>query len=397
MEARVFGHHDPSFQRVAAVLQAHLSSGRDMGAGVCVYHKGRCVVDIWGGQARSGKAWHRETIVPLTSLTKPLLAFAVVRLAEQGVIDLEAPVATYWPKFAAAGKSDVLVSHILSHSAGLPVFDYPVTLADQIERKALADRLAGMTPLWRPGALHGYHAITFGFLVGEILERVTGSDLVKAFRMLLSQPSQAKVSIAVECDETETVAQTYTQMSSALPIGDVPPHLREYVEGMTNEGSLLYRATFGSTSMTFEDMNDPRYLIAPRPAAYGTATGVAKIWSAVIGHGPQPSLISEPWLQKIRKERIDGIDQVFRVRSRWGLGVMLRGGPLIPTLPKGAFGHLGSTGALSFGDPENGLAFAYLPNLMKSVYELPDRRAAELTNAVYSCLETGGDQVDHKP
>ena len=374
------------FEPMARLFHTHRAQGLDDGAALCVYHHGRPVIDVWGGEARAGTPWREDTLMPLTSITKPILALALLALAGEGRLDIDAPVAAVWPEFAAAGKADVTPAHVLSHSAGLPVFDHPITLEEQITRKALIDQLVAAHPLWPPGTAHGYHAITFGFRVTEMLVRLTGLAPDAALSRLVSDPVGSDVSLGVPVAAVSRVAQTFSFKDDRQPDPGADTETKEYVTAMADKSSLLYRATFDSTAMTFEDMNDPRYLTTPRPAAYGTARGVARILASVVGEVDGRRLIAPNWMEVLRRTHRDGWDRVFCLHSRWGLGFLLPGGRLIPNLPDGAFGHLGSTGALAFAHPEAAIAFAFLPNRMKSIYEVPDRRADRLAAAIYSCL-----------
>ena len=378
---------DRRFDEVRQTLVECLNKERDeQGAALCVYFEGRSVVNIWGGAAEPGIPWTNKTLQPLTSITKPILTFALLRLAEQGLLDLDGPVAEVWPEFAANGKADLRVSHVLSHAAGLPIFKHPVTLDEQIARVPLLEQLEQMAPLWSPGSAHGYHAITFGFIVTEILRRSAGLAPEAALNQLVAAPLNAQISLGIQEHEIPLVARIQAPKQEEPPAPDSDPEIAEYCTALTTKSSLLYRATFGSTAMTFEDMNDLRYLTAPRPAGYGTAHGVARAFAAAAGVLDGHEWLSPNIRKNLRKRHAHGIDQVFRVFTSWGLGVLLPGTRLIPNLPNGAFGHLGSTGSIAFADPDNALAFAFLPSRMKSVFEIPDKRASVLIECVYRCL-----------
>jgi len=176
--ADIQGTCDDRFAGVAEALAASLD-GDDVGASAAVYLDGQPVVDIWGGYADAARTtpWQRDTITNVWSLTKTMTALCVLMLADRGEVDLAAPVARYWPEFAAAGKEGVLVSHVLSHTAGLPDWDGPIAVTDLYDWPAATARLAAQAPAWEPGSQAGYHSVTQGFILGEVVRRVTGASL----------------------------------------------------------------------------------------------------------------------------------------------------------------------------------------------------------------------------
>lgn len=173
------GTCDPAFAAVRDVFDASLADGGDLGAGVAVYVNGRLVVDLWGGLAdeRAGRAWQRDTACVTFSCTKAVTATAVLLLAERGAVDLDARVTDWWPEFGAHGKDATSGTHLLTHQAGLPAFDRPIAAEEAADPIAMADHLAGQVPDWKPGTAHGYHALTFGWLLGELVRRHCGATV----------------------------------------------------------------------------------------------------------------------------------------------------------------------------------------------------------------------------
>lgn len=370
----------PGFERVREVFDGLFASGAEAGAALCVYHRGRPVVDLYGGVAdpATGAPWRADTLVALTSVTKTVLATLVLRCAQDGLIDIDRPVADYWPEFAAEGKGGITVATALSHRAGIPFFPRPVTLADQIERTPVLEMLAGLRPVWEPGTRHGYHAITLGFLLTEVLRRATGSSEGPLARELLAGPLGLDLHIGLDAGQVPRVAGVEPPQDGE---DRIDPTIAEYCASVKDPASLFHRATFGSSAMTFEDMNDIRYHTVERPAAgYATAASVARLFAALAGAPDGVRLLSPEWTDRARTSYAAGKDEVFRFETSFGLGYMLPGGRLW-TGGGRAFGHIGSTGALAFADPERELAFAYLPNRMKHVYEFPDLRATALAEA----------------
>ncbi|MFC7644304.1 serine hydrolase [Streptosporangium lutulentum] len=175
----VHGTCDPRFSRVREVFDRHFADGEELGAAFAVFLDGEPVVDLWGGIAdrHTGRAWESDTPVLVYSCTKAVTATAASLLAERGLLDVTAPVADVWPEFARGGKERVTVEHLLTHRSGLPVIEEQVPPEEFEDQVAMADRLAGQTPIWEPGTAHGYHALTYGFLVGEVIRRVSGKTV----------------------------------------------------------------------------------------------------------------------------------------------------------------------------------------------------------------------------
>ncbi|WP_188194538.1 serine hydrolase domain-containing protein [Nonomuraea sp. SYSU D8015] len=172
-------HCDPRFSRVREVFERHFADGEELGAAFAVYLNGELVVDLWGGVAdrHTGRRWERDTPAFAYSCTKAITATVLLQLAERGLVDVSAPVAEVWPEFAARGKGAITVEQVLTHQCGLPVIEDPVPVEEFEDQAAIAARLAGQAPIWEPGAAHGYHALTYGFLLGEVIRRVTGKSV----------------------------------------------------------------------------------------------------------------------------------------------------------------------------------------------------------------------------
>lgn len=205
--AEILGHCDSRFSGVAGELAASLD-GVDVGASVAVYVDGAPVVDIWGGYVDAERTvrWERDTIVNVWSTTKTMVALCALMLADRGDLDLDAPVATYWPEFAGAGKHDVRVRHLLGHTAGLPVWDDPVTAAELYQWSSMTTRLAEQAPRWEPGSSGGYHSITFGYLVGEVIARVSGRSVGRFFAEEVAGPLGADFHMGLPAEHDHRAA-----------------------------------------------------------------------------------------------------------------------------------------------------------------------------------------------
>jgi CubicO group peptidase (beta-lactamase class C family) len=373
------GWCDPAFAGVRDVLAESLAAGTDLGAAVAVYVDGRCVVDVWGGVAdkRSGRAWQRDTACVTFSCTKAVTATAALRLAEREQVVLEAPVTDWWPEFGAHGKQRTTGVHLLTHQAGLPAFDRPVSVAEAADAVAMADRLAGQEPEWAPGTAHGYHALTFGWLVAELVRRLGGQSVADYVRSTIG----ADLQIGVPAASIAALAR----ITAGRPgrSGDYPmPHdvVVQFVAAAQDPDSPMLRST-ANPSASF---NDPALLTAGWPAAglVTTARGLAEFYNRLVAG----ELLRPDTVRDAVRERVRGPDRTMVSETAFGLGFM-RGSQtmyLPPAARATAFGHPGASGALGIGDLECGLAFGYVPNLTTPA--LGDRRAYRLVEAAYAAL-----------
>ena len=299
--AEIEGSCEGGFSKVGEALAASLADG-DVGASAAVYVDGEPVVDIWGGYVDAARttAWGRDTITPVWSTTKTMVALCALILADRGELDLEAPVARYWPEFAAAGKQDVRVRHLLGHTAGLPDFDQPTTVEDLYAWPTVTARLAAQAPQWEPGTAAGYHSITFGFLVGEVVRRVTGRSLGAFFAEEVAGPLGADFFIRLPAEHDDRVAPLI-----ADPQGDRP------------EGFLL----------GVSDANTPAWRRAEIPAigGHGNARSVAAVQSVLACGGVVGGvrLLSQAGCERVFEEQYRGEDRVLGTPIRWGMGYRL--------------------------------------------------------------------------
>ncbi|MGC5016130.1 serine hydrolase domain-containing protein [Streptosporangium sp. DT93] len=204
-----YGHCDPRFSRVREVFDGHFAGGEELGAAFAVFVDGEPVVDLWGGIAdrRSGRPWERDTPVLAYSCTKAVTATVALSLTERGLLDVSAPVADVWPEFARRGKERVTVEHLLTHQAGLPAIEEPVPVEEFEDQAAIADRLAGQAPIWEPGTAHGYHALTYGFLVGEVIRRVSGRSVAEIVAAEIAGPSGLDLWVGADGEVAERAAR----------------------------------------------------------------------------------------------------------------------------------------------------------------------------------------------
>jgi CubicO group peptidase (beta-lactamase class C family) len=315
------------------------------------------------------------------------VAAVVLLLHQRGQIDLDAPVGTYWPEFKAAGKERVLVRHLLSHRAGLPVLDRPLTPAEAQDGVSGPAALAAQASVWEPGAEHGYHAQTYSWLIGELVRRVTGRTLGRWVAEEIARPLGLDLWIGLPADEAHRVgrlgqiAEPPTAEGGGLKLRPK----RAVAEAYRDPGSLTRRAFEAIDPLP--DENDPAYRAAELPASGGisTARALARFYAATIGGvDGGPRLFAPATLTLARTEESAGPDRVLVVPTRFGLGFMLHG-PASPLLGPGSFGHPGRGGSLGFADPESGIALGYTTNGMRKGVTA-DPRAQALIRAVRSAL-----------
>jgi CubicO group peptidase (beta-lactamase class C family) len=373
------------------VFEEGFRSRDEVGAAVSVTLDGEPVLDLWGGfadQARS-TPWQRDTIVNVYSTTKGMAALAAHQLVEQGRLDLDAPVVRYWPEFAEKGKDRVPVRWLFSHRVGLPAIRE--TLPDEAlyDWNAMVAALAAEEPWWTPGEKHGYHAVTFGWLVGELVRRVTGKSVGTYFRENIAEPLGADFHIGLAESEHTRVAEM-----SQIPMGDPNPEeegikLAEVILG--DPMGMSARAFMNPLSLAL-GVNHRQWRSAEIPGAngHGNARALARIYGALARGGDVDGVhvLGPEEIARCHTEQSFGADAVLLVKSRFGLGFMLsqdrpdaRFGPN----PR-AFGHPGAGGSIGFADPDARIGFGYVMNRMGPRILL-DPRAVALIEATYEALK----------
>jgi len=378
--APVSGICDPDFAGVREAFANNFAQHGEPGAAVAVSLGGRAVVDIWGGWKDKARLqpWQRDTIVNFFSVSKALCTICALRLVEQGRLDLDAPVARYWPEFAAAGKDAVTTRQILSHRAGLPAIREALPAGAMLDWDVTTAALARTPPWWEPGTAHGYHVNTFGFLVGEIVRRVSGKTIGTMLREEIAAPLGADVHIGLPVSEHARVAEYLWPETPAAS------------QGMPGPDELMRWNTYWNPQGLSGGgyVNTPVWRSAEVPSTngHGNARGVARVYAALANGGEIDGvrILSQAMLSAATIEHSSGHDLVNQRPSRFGLGFQLTQ-PERPLGPNpGAFGHFGAGGSLGYCDPQAGIAFAYVTNDMGPRWQNPRNRA--LIDAVYASL-----------
>lgn len=376
MTTQVQGTCDDRFAAVKDILGASLESGADLGASFAVTLEGEIVVDIWGGWADEDKTrrWERDTITNVWSTTKTMTALCALIVADQGELDFDAPVSRYWPEFAAGGKRDkVLVRHLMSHTAGLPGFDEPLKLEDLYDWEKCTSLLAAQEPWWEPGTASGYHAVTQGYLVGELVRRISGRTLGQFFAEQVTGPLDADFHIGLPEREDSRVSFVVPP-DIDLGGGDVTPTALKALTNPSLDGTEPRSATWRRAEI-------------PAANGHGNARAVALIQAAVANGGQVAGvkLLSEPGCRRVFEEQARGTDLVLNVPVRLGIGYGLTGEetPVSPNVNACYWGGWG--GSVIVVDLDSRLTFAYMMNRMESGL-VGDTRGLALGVAVYQAL-----------
>lgn len=368
------------FEPVREAFVANFEQRAEIGAAVSVYRHGREVVRRWGGVAdpETGRRWQEDTLQVVFSATKSVPAACAHLLVQRGKLDLAAPVAEYWPEFAAAGKGDIPVHWLLSHRAGLPVLDQPVPLADALTWEPVVTALAAQAPAWEPGTAHGYHGLTYGWLVGEVLRRVSGRSVGTYFAEEIAGPLGLDFWIGLPDTETHRVARLVEQ--GVPPSETAPDAASEALAAYADPTSLFVRSVMVTDPPL--DLTDPSAWTAEIPAVNGicTASSLARFYAGLIGAVDGVRILDSATLAAATRQQADGVDRVLLTPTRPALGFGL---PVLdqPWWSPTAFGFPGHGGSLGYADPASGIAFGYVTNGLRAAMG-PDPRVAALVEAL---------------
>jgi CubicO group peptidase (beta-lactamase class C family) len=339
---------------------------------------GELVVDCWGGTMwRGGPPWTASTMVDTRSATKGLAALCLHLLVDRGVVDLDAPVRRYWPELRA----DPLVRHVLTHEAGIPVIDAPLPPNAILDWDLIADGVAIQEPLWEPGQGYGYHGVTFGWLVGEVVRRTTGRSIGQFLAEEVAGPLEADFFIGTPEREHHRIAP----LVAAPPRLDGQP-IPEHPIATLDPDSLAARMFAPLFPPICPSWNSPEFRSAEVPVAngIGTARAFASIYGELAADGG--SLLSAATAASLAIEQVSATDEVLGIEVRRSLGFELPAPDSDDGRPPNAFGHPGAGGVLAFADPEARLGFAYVKNAGWNGEPGQDDRATSLVRAVYSSL-----------
>lgn len=385
----VEGFVEPGWEGVREAFAANLAAGEDVGASVAVYHRGRPVVDLWGGHfdRERTRPYGEDALQLVFSTTKGVVAIALAMCAQRGLLDYGERVSTYWPEFAARGKGEVTVAQLLSHQVGLITVDTPTTLAEALHWDTMVARLADTAPDWPVGTGHGYHALTFGWLAGELIRRVDGRTPGRFVAEEIATPLGLELWIGLP----EALESRVSPLIGSLVPAPTNPVKRALANRFGGPGTRLDRALTLSGAFSGNGVFNRRDVHAaelPAANAIGNARSLAKLYAATMAPVGGVRLLDDATrdLARTTVTRPGEGDLCLVAASTFGMGFMTHG-EMTPYAGPGSFGHPGAGGSVAFAQPERELAFAYVMNQM-ALNMANDRRAQRLIGAAAKAADT---------
>jgi CubicO group peptidase (beta-lactamase class C family) len=403
----VQGHVEDGWGKVADAFRANFEGNPgEVGAACCVYVGGRPVVDLWDGLAdrEANRPWGEDTIALVASTTKGATAICAHLLAQRGKLDLDAPVVKYWPEFGTNGKDEIPVRLLLSHQAGLPVIDTPLTFEDACAWHPVIRALEAQKPLWQPGTEHVYHSITFGYLVGEIVRRISGKSLGTFFADEVAGPLKLNAWIGLPEEQETKVARieyakpfTLEELTAGMieTTGLDAGTVTAWINAVWGPDSVQARAGEGGGAFTGGDyFNTRAYRAAEVPCCnmFTNARSVARMYAATVSDVDgvrllDPSTVERAIEVQTDKTRMHGLPPELNIPADRSFNMSLgfwRACPPMPLVGPKSFGHPGSGGSIGFADPDAGVGFGYVMNLWS--FRIGEPRASSLAAAVVACL-----------
>jgi CubicO group peptidase (beta-lactamase class C family) len=370
------GYVDARFEQVHALFDRYLREDSAFSAQLCVYQRDELVVDLVGGPQLSA-----DSVTGVFSVSKGVAACAIATLIDTGRLDLDQRVAAYWPEFAAADKGRVTVRQLLSHQAGLPAVDGRFTVTEVLHSELAAARLAGQRPFWQPGSAFGYHALTIGILMEELVRRVDGRSLQELYETTIRAPRDidfflglpasedvrfvpVQEAVLTEAQRAEIDAQPPVDALSELVFAYVDVTAGKDPDGVTTNNSLVRRA--GPSAV----------------GGVGSARGLARLYAAALGHIGEP-IADRATFAAMSQQQAWGMDRVLNLVNCFGV-VFIKPQPRMPFGGAHAFGHDGAGGALAFADPTTEIGFGYSPVPMQYPGGA-DHRSVALARLVHDC------------
>ena len=399
----VSGYCEDNFHEARNIFEKSISSGFELGGSIAVEVQGEKVIDLWGGHLdhSKSKAWEENTLVNVFSTTKGIAAICLLQLIEKGLLDIEKPVCEYWPEFSVNGKENIPVKYLFCHKAGLCGVREPLESGAFSNWDLITSELAKQEPLWEPGTAHGYHAITYGHLVGELLRRIDGRTIGQYFKEEIAEPLNLDFWIGLPDSEFDRVSDIYP--SKPGPLQYLFPLLTK-LPRFVLPGRAKFLLDFGDTSKPVGaafnnppissnrgmEANTKQWRNAEIPAAngHGTARSIAKLYGILANGGSRDGIhvLSPETIEKARQTQSDGRDLVLGgMRTRFGLGFMLGTENVSMGPNPNAFGHGGAGGSLGFSDPDNNISLGFVMNQMHQGITAW-KTATDVAESVYKAL-----------
>ncbi|WP_350448032.1 serine hydrolase domain-containing protein [Pseudomonas solani] len=377
------GYFDLRFEAVRDAFAALFDDSQERGAALCVQVGGETVLDLWAGVAdKDGQeAWQTDTILNLFSCTKTFTAVTALQLVGEGKLELDVPVARYWPEFAAAGKERITLRQLLSHRAGLPAIRQPLPAEALYDWQAMTAALAAEEPWWTPGEEHGYAPITYGWLAGEAIRLADGRGPGESIAARIARPLGLDFHVGLDDAEFHRVAHIARAKGN---MGDASA--QRLLKCMMTEPTALSTRAFTNPPSIMTSTNKPEWRRMQQPAAngHGNARSLAGFYAGLL----DGQLLDSALLAELTREHAIGDDRTLLTRTRFGLGCMLDQPDVVNAtygMGRLAFGHPGAGGSIGFADPEREVAFGFVTNTL-GPYVLMDPRAQHLARTLANCL-----------
>lgn len=398
----VHGTCDPAFGIVRERFAENIAAGREIGASLYLNVDGEDVIDLWGGwrEREAVTPWDEHTVVNVFSGSKPVTSLALLMLVDRGLLDVDAPVARYWPEFAQNGKEAVLVRYVMSHTAGLPAWLPPFSFVEAVDTEGSTARLAAQAPWWEPGTRGSYHASTFGHLMAEIFRRIAGQPLRDFIRDQIAGPLGADFFLGLTDDQFGQVATVYPANDAPKSVPSVPgadpdaePSAEEVIGRRTRAGS--FSGTLGDEQTVFNSAEWRRTDFAGS-SGHANARGLGRIVTALANGGTSRGvrLLSPQTIDLIFREQASGVDAYYMKPIRWGIGYALaplhqkeRGPlPFIRPGPRTCYWY-GTGGSLALADADRRVAVGYAMNRCQAGR---GQLNGQYYDAIYDCLDAIG-------
>jgi CubicO group peptidase (beta-lactamase class C family) len=380
MTNAVHGHAEAPFDKVAEALGEELASGAEVGAAIAIDVDGESVLDIWGGYADAAKTvpWGEDTIVNVWSSTKTVTSLAGLMLADRGLLDLDAPVATYWPEFGANGKEDVRVRHVLSHTSGVAGWQQRITTDDLFDWDKATSLLAAQAPWWEPGTASGYQALNFGFLVGELVARTAGMSLKEFVRDEIAGPLEADFQFGARPEDASRIAKLIPPPPFDIPFDAMPEDspMRKTLTNPAPDPEIAH-----STAWRNADLGAVN--------GHGNARSLARMLSPVSlgGTANGVELLSSKTIERIFDVQSHGPDLVLAAPLKFGIGYALATPEVLPFVPPGErvcfWGGWG--GSVVLINPDRRTTATYVMNKMGQG-TLGNERTARYATLIYEAI-----------
>jgi CubicO group peptidase (beta-lactamase class C family) len=389
-DAAIDGWTAPGFEGVRVAFEKNFAEGLEVGAAFSAYHRGQLVADVWGGIAdpNTDKPWVRDSIIGVFSTTKGAAAMCAHKLAQEGKLDIDAPVASYWPEFAQEGKGDIPVRYLLSHRAGLAWVDEPLTLEQALAWEPMIHALEHQKPTWEPGTAHGYHAITYGYLVGEVVRRITGRTIGTYFREEIAEPLDLDFWIGLPEEHEPRVAMLVGSLTGGLDSAAVDEATRASIAALIGPDSVMGKALSGGGAFAADGIWNTRAVHAaevPAAAGISDARSLARLYAACVGEVDGIRILTPEQVAIASAQETVGPNTVLmNLDLQFGLGFIVPSSLVALGGPK-SFGHFGAGGSVGWADPDAEFGFGYVMSRM-DLGLAGDQRSSRLVAACYEAV-----------